>query len=158
MREIRRKEKAINNEVEIHSILKSVKYITIAMSKDNIPYLVSLSSGYDQENKCFYFHCANEGKKIDYLKQNKVIWGQALQDLGYLDGQCNHQYITVHFKGEVQFLHQLEDKKHALSIMIDQLENNPTEVKEKHLMGKSLEKVLIGKIDIIFLSGKKGIE
>lgn len=158
MRGIRRKEKEISNIEEIKSILCSVKYITVAMANDDTPYLVTLSSGYDQQNNCFYFHCANEGKKIDYLTNNNVIWGQALKDLEYLDGKCNHQYASVHFKGTVQFLENFEEKYQALSIMIDQLEKDPDGAKTIHLKKEAIDKVTIGKIDINFLSGKKGIE
>ncbi|GAG43343.1 unnamed protein product, partial [marine sediment metagenome] len=58
------------------------KYITIAMSNDNEPYLATLSHGYNAEEKCIYFHCAKEGKKIDILNENDVVWGQALIDRG----------------------------------------------------------------------------
>ena len=90
MRDIRRKEKAITEETELRAILQKVKYITIAMCKDNEPQLVSMSHGYDPEKNCIYFHCAREGKKVDYLIVNNIVWGQAIIDQGYIQGACDH--------------------------------------------------------------------
>ncbi|MFW9794070.1 MAG: pyridoxamine 5'-phosphate oxidase family protein, partial [Candidatus Thorarchaeota archaeon] len=124
MRGIRRKEKEIKDKKEMISIIKSAKYITLAMSLDNEPYLATLSHGYDERKNCFYFHCAHEGKKIDILQVNNVVWGQALIDYGYADGSCDHQYATTQFKGRVSFIENPEEKRHALSVMIHQLESD----------------------------------
>ena len=74
MRGIRRKEKAIESMDEIIAIIQKAQYITIAMSVNDEPYLATLSHGYDPDNYCIYFHCAQEGKKVDILKQNNIVW------------------------------------------------------------------------------------
>ena len=155
MKDIRRKEKKIQSNEEIIYILNNTKYVTIAMCADNIPYLVSLTHGYDSKNDSIYFHCANEGKKIDILKQNNVVWGQALIDKGYVDGKCDHLYATTQFKGTVTFIEDIDEKKHALQIMIKQQETVPDKVVSKQITKESLIKVNIGRIDISYLSGKK---
>ena len=70
---VRRKDKEITDIAVLKKILKSAKYVTIAFSMDNQPYLVSLSHGYDENRNCIYFHCAKEGKKLDYLKSNSTM-------------------------------------------------------------------------------------
>ena len=102
MRNIRRKEKAITHKDEMIRILQAAQYITIAMCKDNQPYLVTLSHGYDKDQHCIFFHCAREGKKIDYLAENSIVWGQALVDQGYVQGACDHLYATTQFKKSSQ--------------------------------------------------------
>ena len=158
MRGIRRKEKEIENKDEMISILESVQFITIAMSLNNEPYLVTLSHGYDRENNCIYFHCAQDGKKVDILRENNVVWGQALEDHGYVDGSCDHLYATTQFKGRVSFIEDSKEKRHALSIMIDQLESDPAKVIEPQMTEKSIKSVNIGRIDIDYMSGKKAKE
>ena len=158
MRGIRRKEKEIENKDEMISIIESVQYITVAMSLNNEPYLVTLSHGYDRENNCIYFHCAQDGKKVDILRENNVVWGQALEDYGYVDGSCDHLYATTQFKGRVSFIEDSKEKRHALSIMIDQLESDPTKVIEPQMTEKSIKSVNIGRIDIEYMSGKKAKE
>jgi len=159
MRDIRRKEKAITDRAEIKSILLKSKYVTLAMCYDNSPYLVTLSHGFDPEENICYFHCASKGKKIDYLKNTDEIWGQAFIDKGYAKGECNHHYASVHFQGEVKFVTDVREKRKALTIMIDQLEEDPElrqEVKKKQLLETALKRVTIGKILIREMSGKKG--
>ncbi|MFW9964108.1 MAG: pyridoxamine 5'-phosphate oxidase family protein [Candidatus Sifarchaeia archaeon] len=158
MRGIRRTEKAIESKDEIIAILKKAKYITIAMSIDDEPYLATLSHGYDEENYCIYFHCAQEGKKIDILKKNNIVWGQALDDLGYVDGACDHLYATAQFRGRVLFIDDINEKNHALKIMIQALEADPDKVMKEQITKKSLKRVNIGRIDIEFMTGKKSKE
>ena len=155
MKGIRRKEKEIESEDEMKNILQSTKYVTISMCKENEPYLVTLSHGYDDENHCIYFHCAQEGKKVDILQENKTVWGQALMDHGYADGKCDHLYTTTQFRGEVTFVEDFDEKKHALTVMVKQLESNPPLVMEEQFKEDSIEKVNIGRIDINYMSGKR---
>ncbi len=155
MRDIRRKEKAIKDKEEMIKILQEAKYVTIAMCNDKEPYLVTLNHGYDSEKLAIYFHCAHEGKKIDILTSNNVVWGQALLDMGYVSGKCDHLYATTQFRGTVTFIDDIEEKRHALITMIKQLEPEPEKVIKKQITKKSLKKVNIGRIDIDYLSGKK---
>lgn len=158
MKGIRRKEKAIENKEEMIAILEGSKYITIAMCQDDLPYLVTLSHGFDTEKNCIYFHCAREGKKVDILTANSVVWGQAILDHGYAEGACDHLYVTTQFKGNVSFIEDVKEKEHALRIMINSLEPNPEPVMEEQITEKSVRRVHIGRIDIEYMSGKKSKE
>lgn len=152
---IRRKDKEITDVEEIKSILKKTQYVTLAMSHNDEPYLVTLSHGYDQDRNCVYFHCASEGKKVNILRANNLIWGQALIDKGYAQGACDHLYATAQFRGRVTFIEDLEEKEHALKVMIESLDKNPQEIIKKQLQPQSIQKVRIGRIDIDYMSGKK---
>jgi nitroimidazol reductase NimA-like FMN-containing flavoprotein (pyridoxamine 5'-phosphate oxidase superfamily) len=152
---MRRKEKEIRDIDEINRILDSTQYITLAMCDQNRPYLVTLSHGFDLEKNCLYFHCASSGKKIDILKSNPRIWGQAFVDRGYADGQCDHLYESVHFQGLVTFIETVSEKRHALRVMIQHLEENPDQVMARQLNEKAVKKVAIGRIDIQKVYGKR---
>ena len=128
------------------------------MCSGNEPYLVTLNHGYDPDQECIYFHCATEGKKIDILRENDLVWGQAILDRGYVQGLCDHLYASVHFKGRVTLIEDLQEKAHALRVMINALEKDPEIVYEKQVTDKSLKRVGIGRINIEFLSGKKAEE
>jgi hypothetical protein len=125
------------------------------MSKDNAPYLVTLSYGFDSEARCFYFHCAGEGRKIDYLKANAAVWGQILEDNGYMAGECNHAFRTVQFRGTVSFLESLEEKTHAMALMLDQLEPDPEPMKRRLMKPASLKGLTMGKIVVHEMMGKR---
>ncbi len=152
---LRRSEKEIADPAEWQAIIIKQKYMTLALAVDNEPYLVTLSYGYDAEAHCFYFHCAAEGRKMDYWRQNPVVWGQILEDHGYLNGKCSHAFRTVQFRGTVTFLKDLEEKRRAIDLMIDQLEPHPAAVKQQQVTDKSVAHVVIGKITIEFMSGKQ---
>jgi nitroimidazol reductase NimA-like FMN-containing flavoprotein (pyridoxamine 5'-phosphate oxidase superfamily) len=151
---VRRKDKEITDAKELKRILKTTKYVTVALSKNNEPYLVTLSHGYDEKSNCIFFHCATEGKKLDYLKSNNKVWGQALIDHGYDEGQCNHLYSSVHFSGKVTFIDKPEEKVKAMECMMRQLEKNP-EPQIAKLNAEKLKDALIGRIDVDYMSGKQ---
>lgn len=155
MKSIRRKEKEITDRNEMSAILQKAEYITVAMCKDNEPYLVTLSHGYDRERNCIYFHCAKEGKKVDILMEHNIVWGQALLDKGYVQEACDHLYATTQFMGRVTFVEKYEEKRHALEVMIKELESDPRKVMNEQLTEKSIKGVQIGRIDIEYMSGKK---
>lgn len=158
MKGIRRKEKAIESKEEMIAVLENCKYITIAMSHNNEPYLVTLNHGYDREKNCIYFHCAREGKKVDILTNNNVVWGQAIEDHGYAEGSCDHLYATTQFKGQVSFIEDVKEKELALRIIIKSLEPDPQTVIDDQITEKSVQRVHIGRIDIEYMSGKKAKE
>lgn len=153
---LRRKDKEIVEEAILKEILKTSKYITVAFSKEDQPYLVSLSHGYDESRNCIYFHCAKEGKKLDYLKANSNVWGQALVDHGYQEGECNHYYTTVHFKGRALILNNIEEKRKAMECMIRQLNKKPDQLIAK-LETETLQNTVLGRIDIEDMTGKKNL-
>jgi nitroimidazol reductase NimA-like FMN-containing flavoprotein (pyridoxamine 5'-phosphate oxidase superfamily) len=151
---MRRKDKQITDTEKMKSIFESTKFVTIAMCMDNSPYLVTLSHGYDRKRNCLYFHCAKEGKKIEFLKANNKVWGQALNDLGYQSGQCNHLFETVQFSGTVTFVETIEEKREAIQCMIQHLEKNPDRAIAR-IKDNRLVDTMFGRIDIELMTGKQ---
>lgn len=151
---LRRSEKEIIDPTAMWAIIAGQKTMTLALCKDNMPYLVTVNYGHDQAGSCLYFHCAGEGKKMDYLQANPVVWGQVLEDHGYLDGKCDHAFRTVQFEGRVTFVEDTEEKRRALSLMIDQLESDPEAVKARQATSRAVERVTIGKVVVGALTGK----
>ena len=152
---LRRSEKEITDPTLLQAVIKGQKYMTLAMALDNEPYLVTLSYGYDADANCFYFHCAAEGRKMDYVRTNPVVWGQIIEDHGYVVGKCSHAFRTVQFRGTVSFLDDIEEKRHALHLMIDFLEPDPEPVKQKQVTDKALTRVTIGKVSVELITGKQ---
>lgn len=150
---IRRQDREITNQQSLRNILKSTKHITIALCNNNEPYLVSLSHGYDEQHDCLYFHCATEGKKIEYIKANDKVWGQAINNYE-VKGECEYSYTCVHFSGKITLLEDAEEKFDALKCIIQQLSTNPEE-KIRKVKTEKLQKTNIGKISITYITGKK---
>ena len=152
---IRHPHKEMVEQSELDEVILSQKYMTLAMSKDDEPYLVTLNYGYDREKKCFYFHCSQVGKKIDFLKENPKVYGQIIDDRGYLQTECDHAFRTVQFTGNVDFLTTIEEKKAALIVMMEHLEDEPDVGKNRLLLRSKMEKVGIGKVTVEGISGKE---
>ncbi len=155
---LRRKEKEISDPDGMRAILAGTRFVTLAMCRDNEPYLATLSHGYDRERNAIYFHCAKEGKKVEFLKANDRVWGQAFIDHGYSHGHCDHRFESVQFAGRVRFVEEAGEKRHALGVMIRQLEGEPERVEAAQVTAAALEKVCIGRVDIAHMSGKRSMK
>lgn len=156
---MRRVDREIKDKKSLEAILKESRYITIALCKDNKPYLVSLSHCYDESAKSIYFHCSSLGRKIEYMQDNPEVWGQAIVDLGYDDGKCNHKYQTVMFGGKVEFVEGIDEKRRIFTqIFENQERNNTTGEVDPHLarIGKDIElkAVTVAKIVVTEMTGK----
>jgi len=151
---MRRVDKEFTEQEKLSRVLKETCYMTLAMARDGEPYLVSLSHGYDEERNCIYFHCAPEGKKLDYMRANPVVWGQVIVDHGYVEKECTHHYVTVMFRGRVSFIEDDDEKRRALRTMLWQLEPD-LETREKRMGTDGLATTVFGRIDIECMTGKK---
>lgn len=72
---MRRKDRDVENQDEIYDILKRCDTIKIAMHGDVYPYLVPVSFGAEivQNKIVIYFHCAQQGAKLDLLRANPHV-------------------------------------------------------------------------------------
>ena len=154
---LRRQEKAIASDEELRAIIAGQRIVTLAMCKGNEPYLVTVNYAFSPEERCFYFHAAQEGKKADYLKANPLVWGQVLEDLGYRQGKCDHAFRTVHFRGRAEFVEEREAKRRALELLVDQLEDDPGPVKKRLILEHRVEHTAIVRIRVEEMWGKQNL-
>lgn len=150
-----RREQQITDTAELDRILTEALYATLSMCDGDRPYLVTISHGYDRERRCLYFHSAPKGRKLDVLAANPRVYGQALIDLGYLHGACDHLYKTVNFEGVVTLVTAVDEKRHALEVMIRQLERDPDPVIRKLTTDRRIAGVTIGRVDLGEMTGKR---
>ena len=93
---MRRKDRKVTELTEIESIIQKADVCRIALIDDNLPYIVTLNFGYKSgKNPALYFHCANEGRKIEKVT-SKV---EKIEGLNY---------IMKQYSGKDQF--DYEDK------------------------------------------------
>ena len=152
---MRRIENAIKEKEGLIEVLQGGKYAVISMSKDNEPYLVTLSYGYDETKNRLYFHCAKEGQKIDFINANPSVCGTVIEDNGYEEG-CGQTYRSVVFRGKMNIVEGLEEKKYGFEILLNQLEKDPIAVKKKFLKkDETYENSGMLRLDISDISGKE---
>ncbi|OHE74960.1 MAG: hypothetical protein A2107_14120 [Verrucomicrobia bacterium GWF2_62_7] len=68
---MRRTDKEIADRQQIDEIIRGSLVCRVAMAKDNTPYVVPMSFGYD--GAAIYLHTAPEGKKIEYFAANPQV-------------------------------------------------------------------------------------
>ncbi len=151
----RHPDKELNSE-QINQVIAGSRLMTLAFSKDGEPYLATVNFAYDLHKNCFYFHCSKVGKKMEYMKENPAVWGQILEDNGYVQGECQHVYRTVQFKGKATELTDDLDIKEALIYLINQQEDDPDPVKKKNIETGKYKSAAMVRIDVKGFTGKKG--
>lgn len=152
-----RPNREIKSESEIYEILKNGKYSVISMCRDNEPYIVTLSYGFDSESKSLYFHCAPHGLKLDFIEKNPHVCATVIEDGGYVANECGHNYRTVVFWGSMTILTDLEEKIHGMGIILNHLESDGVVIKDKLLKSNDYySKMAVLKLDILQIHGKEG--
>jgi len=154
---VRRADRELKDDKSIEEVLKKGKYATIALCKNDEPYIVTLSYGYEPANRTFYFHAAKQGVKIDFIRSNPDACLTVIEDNGYIQGQCSHSYRSVVARGVMELVDDENEKRHGTEILIKQLEEKP-EIVMASLEGlkERYEIMQILKFRIIEMTGKKG--
>jgi uncharacterized protein len=84
-------EREITDHATMAGILRDGRYAIVALCRDNEPYIVTLSYGYDPERSALYFHSAAKGLKLDFLAANGAACATVIEDGGYVTDQCSHR-------------------------------------------------------------------
>ena len=126
-----RPNREIKNKVQINKLLHTGKYVTLALCKDNQPYIVTLSYGYDEATDSLYMHCADKGLKLDFIKENPNVCGTIIEDGGYIPGECGHWFKSLVFWGDISVLKEPEQKRKGMEIILCQLENDDEVIYKK---------------------------
>ncbi len=112
---MRRKDKQINDHSKIEMILRKGEILHIAMLDGNVPYLIPVNYGY--QNNTIYIHCAKEGKKIDLIKKNNVICFQTEIGVNVVNAEfaykCGTLYKSVLGYGKAYFIDNPNEKQLA---------------------------------------------
>ena len=152
-----RPNRELTHESEIFDILKNGKYAVISMCRDNEPYIVTLSYGFDSEKNSLYLHCSPRGLKLDFINTNPHVCATVIEDGGYVINECGHNYRTVVFWGIIRIVADLDEKKHGMRVLLNHLENQPEIINEKLVKSDDFySKMEILRLDIIEIHGKAG--
>jgi len=152
-----RPSRELTSEAEIQKILRNGKYSVISMCRDNEPYIVTLSYGYEPETNTLYFHCAKQGLKLDFIAINPTVCATIIEDGGYIQNECEHRYTTAVFWGHMSVISDPEEKKHAMSILLNHLETSPDVIQRMILKSDdAYSRMEILKLEITQIHAKSG--
>lgn len=153
---MRRNDRAINDMELIREILSKCQVVRVAMCKDNLPYLVPLNYGYEFKNEdlILYCHCANKGKKLDFLDNNPNVFIEIDNEKDIIEGNtpCDFgfEYFSIMSEGKVEFVHNIYEKIHGLNKIMEHY----TSKYENEFKSEALNKVFLIKITCTNFSAK----
>lgn len=120
---MRRKDREITEFDKIMEIMNKCDVCRLALFDDGYPYIVPLNFGVaSKDNQLYlYFHCANQGRKLDLIKaNNKVTFEMDCEHNIILYDErmsCTMGYASVIGHGEIEFVED-DDKLEALKIIM----------------------------------------
>lgn len=121
---MRRKEREVADINRIRQVLEDCGVCRLALNDENAPYVVPLSFGYEFSagSLILYFHCANEGKKIELIKKcpQAGFETDSFKELVTADKACGYtaKYASVIGRGNVDIVENNSEKlKGLLAIM-----------------------------------------
>ena len=118
---MRRTDKEITDQTLIAQIIGKAQICRLGLAKDNIPYVLPVSFGFD--GTAIYFHTAKEGRKIDFMAANDQICFEFEHGVQLIRNESNPCKWTFSFQsvigyGTVRELTDLPEKAAGLNQMM----------------------------------------
>lgn len=121
---MRRKDREVTNPEEIKEILEACKVSRIGLMDHGKAYIVPMNHGYSLEDGrlVLYYHGANEGKKLDLVKEYPQVGfemdcGHELVE-GRLACQHSYHYASIIGNGQARIITNPEEKMKALAVIM----------------------------------------
>jgi len=154
---MQKSEREIQDAEVLEEILAHGRYAVIALCRNNDPYLVTLSYGYDSGRRALYFHTAHKGLKMEYIQANPSACATVIEDRGYIMGECAHAYRSVVCRGILRAVGGIEEKKYGIEVLLRHLEKDPEVVRKRSLASdRDYARATILRLDITEITGKAG--
>jgi uncharacterized protein len=157
---VRRKDRELTDPAEIRAILEKADVCHLAMSDDNVPYLVTMNFGLKSDkNIALYFHAAHEGKKIEVLKRNNLVCFGADIDHELLISEtgtscgCSMRFSSVIGTGYVSFVTERSEKYEALEAIM----KHYTQKQSYIFRDEMIDRTTILKLDVKEITGKRRV-
>lgn len=121
---ITKREREVTDAQEIIRILDTTKVLHLGLVDGDEPYVVPMNYGYTMENGelTLYLHSATTGRKLNLIQKNPKVFFCADCDIvpfeGILPCQYGNTYSSIMGRGIAQILEDVEEKKHAMTVLM----------------------------------------
>ncbi|MBQ7942433.1 MAG: pyridoxamine 5'-phosphate oxidase family protein [Lachnospiraceae bacterium] len=154
---MRRKDREVQNKTEVFNMLNRCDTIRIGMLGNQYPYVVPVSFGMEvvNGNAVIYFHCAQQGLKVDLLRAtpNVCVEGDIFIQVEKTTHGITTRYESVIGFGKCQILTDVDEIKHGLKVLLSHY--GYQEYPLDRCMG--ISHLLVGKIVLDKITGKKNL-
>ena len=153
---MRRNDREISDIKEIEEIILRADVCRIAIANNNVPYIVTMNFGYTGDPKqTLFFHCANEGKKLDMIRQNNYVCFEMDTDHHLTRGKrgCDWgmKFSSILGYGNIYIVTEKEEKITGLNSIMAHYGGEGEYVYEK----KVVDQTTILRLDILEMTCKK---
>ena len=119
---MRRLDRAVTDPAALFDILTRCRVARLGLCRGGVPYVVPMNFACERQDGrfVFYVHCANEGQKLDILRENANVCIEADCDHALVPGEqaCSHsyRYASVIAQGRAEVLQDAEEKARAYHV------------------------------------------
>lgn len=121
---MRRIEKQNNTKEFFDYVFEKADYFCLALtpagSNDLYPYALFLD--FVREDNIIYFHCANEGHKLELLKANNHVAFTLAVDIKVDQEKATGRYKSICGTGIAHFVEDIEEKRHVLQLFANKFQ------------------------------------
>lgn len=154
-KKMRRSDRQMDKE-QAYTVLDVSEYAILSLStKDAKPYGVAVSHVLS-DNK-IYFHCANEGYKLDLIEQNPYVHFFAISKAEIVSKSATVKYASCSVFGKAYIVKDEEERNKAFSLIIDKFMPEFREIGEENVK-KHHGRTVIVAVDIDNITGKGNLK
>ena len=151
---MRRKDKEILQPELVWQIIDAAQVCRLGLCKDNIPYIVPVSFGYD--GTALYFHTAVDGRKIEFITANNQVCFEIEHEVVVVpnaERACgwSFSFSSIIGYGTVEELIEDSDRTRGLQLVMHHYSGRG----DWEFQGQHLQNVRVWRIRIEQLSGKQ---
>lgn len=121
---MRRAERAVADTAALFDIIARCRVARLGLCRDGIPYVAPMNFACEMAGGqfVFYVHCANEGQKLDILRENANVCIELDCNHALVEGDkaCSHsyRYASVIAHGRAEILQSADEKARALTLLM----------------------------------------
>jgi nitroimidazol reductase NimA-like FMN-containing flavoprotein (pyridoxamine 5'-phosphate oxidase superfamily) len=153
---MRREDREIKDPGELEMIISASDVCRVAFADNNLPYIVTMNFGYSGGDRpCFYFHCANEGKKLQMLRSNDFVCFELDTDHEIYEGDngCDWgmKFSSIVGYGRISVLTGREERIEGLNCIMSHYSDREGFTYDERVLGNTT----ILRLDIGEMTGKR---
>ena len=154
-RQIKRTKQSLSKEKCLEIINENTGGVLSVSGDNGYPYGVPMSYVYD--NNKIYFHCGQNGHKIDGIKRNNKVCFTVIGADKIVPEEFNTYYSSVIIFGKANIVEDLDLKRKALVLLSDKYSPDFKEESTAEI-NKFFDTVCIIELEIEDMQGKVSLE
>lgn len=152
---MRRSKQQVPQEEALHTLSTATSGVLSLVDVDARPYGVPMSFVYDGQHQSIYFHCALSGRKIDSIRNNPHSCFTIIDQDEIHPDEFTTYFKSVIAEGTITILQDKEQMIEGLRLLSKKYSPGIDCGSE---IGKSIDRVLVLKMQIESITGKEAIE